>query len=137
MPRPRKRGRNKTKRIPWKIIRKHNRRRQPSSLEKKVYDWLDDDDITFKREKSVGRHIHVDIFLEPKTCIELNGCHWHGCLICNKDLSKDQKAAQIKDARRYHTIRKLGYDIVIFWECEVNEYPLRVRDQIRALAKRK
>lgn len=137
MPRPRKRGRNKGKRIPWKIIRKHNRKRQPSSLEKKVYDWLDDDGIKFKREKAVGRHMHVDVFLEPKTCIELNGCHWHGCLICNKDLSKDQKVAQQKDARRYYLIRKLGFDIVIFWECEVNQYPERVREQLRSLAKGK
>src|SRR3954468_12056397 len=98
MPRPRKRGRNKSKRIPWKIIRKHNRHRQPSSLEKRVYDWLEEDDIPFKKEKAIGRHMHVDIFLEPNTCIELNGCHWHGCMICNRELSKAQKVAQVKDA---------------------------------------
>lgn len=135
MGRPRKRGRNKIKRIPWKIIRKHNRKRSPSSLEKKVYDWLDEDGIKFTREKPIGRHLHVDIFLEPKTCVELNGCHWHGCLICNKELSKDQKQAQIKDAHRYFAIRKMGFDIVVFWECEVNEYPGRVRAQLRTLAK--
>jgi very-short-patch-repair endonuclease len=137
MPRPRKRGKYKGKRIPWKIIRKHNRKRQPSSLERKVYDWLDEDKIKFTREKPIGRHLHVDIFLEPNICIELNGCHWHGCLICNKDLSKDQKVAQQKDARRYHTIRRIGHDVVVFWECEVNEYPDRVRQQLRALAGRK
>lgn len=137
MPRPRRRGSYKAKRIPWKIIRKHNRKRQPSSLEKKVYEWLDDYGIKYKKEKAIGRHMHVDIFLEPKTCIELNGCHWHGCLICNKDLSKDMKVAQMKDARRYHMIRGLGFDIVIFWECEVKEYPERVRAQLKALAGRK
>ena len=136
MPRPRKRGAYKGKRIPWKIIRRANRKRQPSSLEKKVYDWLQEDDIQFKREKAIGRHMHVDIFLEPKTCIELNGCHWHGCLICNKDLSKDQKIAQQKDARRYFLIRKLGFDVVIFWECEVEKFPDRVRQQLRALVKK-
>lgn len=137
MGRPRKRGSNKSKRIPWKIIRKHNRQREPSSLEKKVYAWLEEDNITFKREKAIGRHMHVDIFLSPKTCIELNGCHWHGCLICNKDLSKAQKEAQIKDAKRYFTIRRCGFDIIIFWECEINDYPDRVRNQIRALARGK
>lgn len=137
MPRPRKRGRNKSKRIPWKIIRKCNRQRKASSLEKKVYEWLEEDGIAFKKEKAVGRHLHVDIFLDPKTCIELNGCHWHGCLICNPELSKAQKAAQIKDAKRYFTIRKCGFDIVIFWECEVKEFPERVRQQLRALAGKK
>ena len=113
MARPRKRGRNKLKHIPWKIIRKHNRKRAPSSLEKKVYSWLDEDEIAFTREKSIGRHLHVDVFLAPKTCVELNGCHWHGCMICHKELSKEQKTAQEKDARRYHSIRRLGFDVVI------------------------
>ena len=135
MSRPRHRGRNKLKRIPWKIIRKHNRKREPSSLEKKVYEWLDEDNISYKKEKSIGRHMHVDIFLAPKTCVELNGCHWHGCLICNKDLSKAQKQAQVRDAKRYFSIRRCGLDVVILWECEVKEYPDRVRKTLRALSK--
>lgn len=123
--------------IPWKVIRKANRKRPISSLERTVHDWLEEDGIPFKREKPVGKHLHVDVFLKPNICIELNGCHWHGCLICNRELSKDQKVAQVKDARRYHSIRQLGFDVVIFWECEVKEYPDRVRTQIRALAGRK
>jgi G:T-mismatch repair DNA endonuclease (very short patch repair protein) len=137
MPRPRKRGRNKGKRIPWKIIRKHNRRRPASSLEKKVHLWLDEDGITYTKEKSVGRHLHVDVFLEPNICIELNGCHWHGCMICNKDLSKEQKEAHLKDAKRYFSIRRMGFDVVVFWECEVNKYSDRVRAQLRTLARKK
>lgn len=136
MGRPRKRGSAKSKRIPWKVIRKHNRKRAPSSLEKEVYAWLTKDDIPFTKEKAIGKRLHVDIFLEPKTCIELNGCHWHGCLICNKELTKDQKLAQTKDAKRYYTIRKLGFDIVVFWECEVNSYPHRVREQLKALSRK-
>jgi G:T-mismatch repair DNA endonuclease (very short patch repair protein) len=137
MPRPRRRGSQKNKSIPWKIIRKHNRKRAPSSLEKRVHMWLEADRISFTKEKSIGRHLHVDVFFSPGTCIELNGCHWHGCMICNKELTKDQQNAQNKDARRYHSIRRLGYDVVIFWECEINDYPERVRDQLRALARRK
>jgi G:T-mismatch repair DNA endonuclease (very short patch repair protein) len=137
MSRPRKRGSNKTKRIPWKIIRKHNRRRPASSLERKVYEWLDKDNISYIKEKAIGRHLHVDVFLAPKTCIELNGCHWHGCMICNKEVSDEMKEAHEKDAKRYFSIRRMGYDVVVFWECEVNNYPDRVRTQLRALAGRK
>ena len=137
MPRPRKRGRYKLRRIPWKAIRKHNRRRPPSSLERTVYSWLNEEEIPFTREKAIGKYMHVDVFIAPKTCIELNGCHWHGCQICNKELTKDQKLAQKKDAARYYRIRKLGFDVVIFWECEVKDYPDRVRKQIKALAGRK
>lgn len=133
MGRPRKRGNYKNRRIPWKIIRKHNRKRPASSLEKKVHAWLDEDGITYTKEKSIGKHMHVDIFFEPKTCIELAGCFWHGCPICNKEPTKEQKIAQKKDARRFYRIRKLGFDVVVFWECEVNGFPDRVREQLRSL----
>jgi G:T-mismatch repair DNA endonuclease (very short patch repair protein) len=136
MPRPRRRWRPNKKRVPWKAIRKHNRTRLPSSLERKVYKWLDEEEIPYTKEKSIGKHMHVDVFFEPKTCIELNGCHWHGCLICNKELTKEQKIAQKKDARRYYRIRKLGFDVVVFWECEVNDYPERVRQTLLLLAGR-
>ena len=137
MPRPRRSWRPNKKRVPWRAIRKHNRHRQPSSLEKAVYDWLDEDDIKYVREKAIGKHMHVDIFLpDTKICVELNGCHWHGCMVCNRDLSADQKKAQGKDARRYFAIRKLGFDVVVFWECEVKEFPDRVREQLRTLAKK-
>lgn len=137
MPRQHRRGNIKGRHISWKVIRKHNRRRPSSSLEKTVYEWLEEDGIAFKREKAIGRYMHVDVFFSPKTCIELNGCHWHGCTICNKTLSADQKIAQNNDAKRYYKIRKLGFDIVVFWECEVEKFPDRVRDQLRALAKGK
>lgn len=137
MSRPRKRGMFKSKRrISWKIIRKHNRRRPASSLEKRVYEWLEADDIPFTKEKSIGKYMHVDVFLQPNICVELNGCHWHGCLICNKLLTKDQKLAQSKDAKRYFRIRKLGFDVVVIWECEVNSFPDRVKKQLRALVKK-
>jgi G:T-mismatch repair DNA endonuclease (very short patch repair protein) len=135
LPRPRRRGQSKG-RIPWKVIRKSNRQRKPSSLEKKVYDWLEEDEISFTKEKSIGKFMHVDVFFAPKLCIELNGCHWHGCKICNKELSPNQQKAQAKDAKRYYKIRKLGFDIVVFWECEVHEFPDRVREQLRVLARR-
>lgn len=135
MARSKRSWRPNKKRVPWKAIRKHNRKRPASSLEKTVYQWLDEDGIPFTREKSIGKYMHVDIFLAPKICIELNGCHWHGCTICNKELTKEQKKAQVKDAKRYFRIRKLGFDVVVFWECEVNDYKDRVRNQIRALHK--
>ena len=121
------------KTIPWSAIRKHNRRRPRSGLEKTVGAWLKEDRIRFIREKSIGK-CHVDVFLAPRTIVELNGCYWHGCLICNKKLTQDQKLAQIKDARRYAYFRNRGYDVIIIWECEVNKEPDRVRAMLKALA---
>lgn len=137
MTRPKRAWRPNKKRVPWKAIRKHNRKRPASSLEKTVYKWLEEDEIPFTREKSIGKHMHVDIFLEPKTCIELNGCHWHGCAICNKVLTKEHKIAQNKDAKRYFRIRRLGFDVVIFWEHEIHSNSDRVKAMLKALAKNK
>lgn len=135
MRRSRRYKKTRSPHIPWKAIRKHNRKRKPSSLEKTVQSWLKTDGIKFKSEKAIGNNLHVDIFLEPKTCIELNGCHWHGCIICNDELSEAQLHSHVKDARRYHIIKKLGFDIVVFWECEVERFPFRVRKKLRELGK--
>lgn len=133
MPRITRRQRNHRKRYPAAVIRKRNRRRKRSSLEKKVYQWLEEDKIPFHKEKPIGR-CHVDIFLEPRTVIELNGCYWHGCMICNRELSAKHKLVQSKDARRYGFFRNKGYDVIVFWECEVEKEPARVRKMLRLLA---
>lgn len=117
-----------------KAIRKANRKRKRSSLEVEVYGWLEEDKIPFRKEATIGR-CHVDVLFPPRTIIELNGCYWHGCMICNRDLSHTQKLAQIKDARRYAFFRNRGYDVVVIWECEVDKEPDRVRTQLRAIAK--
>jgi G:T-mismatch repair DNA endonuclease (very short patch repair protein) len=134
MPRARRPFRKRVKRIPLKAIRKANRRRAASTLEKQVYQWLEEDKIPFHREHPVGR-CHVDIFIEPRTAIELNGCYWHGCRMCNRELSVKQVRKQKKDGNRYAFLRKRNLDVVVIWECEVAKEPERVRLILRALAK--
>jgi G:T-mismatch repair DNA endonuclease (very short patch repair protein) len=118
------------------VIRKANRKRKRSSLELAVHAWLKEDGIAFKIEKAIGR-CHVDVFIEPRTIIELQGCFWHGCLICNRQLTHAQKIAQIKDARRFAYFRNRGFDVIAIWECEVGREPERVRAILRALAGKK
>jgi G:T-mismatch repair DNA endonuclease (very short patch repair protein) len=125
----------KRRRIPQSAIKKANRQRKRSNIELLVHNWLEEDKIPYKKERAIGR-CHVDVFLEPNLCIELNGCYWHGCLICNKKPTDKQKIAQIKDARRYAYFRNRGYDVVVFWECEILKYKDRVRDQLRALVRK-
>src|SRR6266852_5483119 len=84
-------------RVPSKVMRKANRRRPASSLEKDVHSILKEEKIPFVKEKTIGR-CHADIFIEPKTVIELNGCYWHGCRLCTKTYSKMQLNALAKDA---------------------------------------
>ena len=130
---PRKKRKHFYKKIPKRAIRKANRRRPPSSLEKKVQDWLTEDGIYFKREFPVGQ-CHVDIFLPPETLVELNGCHWHGCTKCNEKLSHAQLTAREKDARRYAFLESEGFKLVVIWECEVEHFPRKVRRRLRELS---
>ena len=119
-----------------KAIRKANRKRKSSSLEKTVHAWLQEDGIAYRKEATIGR-CHVDLLFAPRTVVELNGCYWHGCMVCNHPLSDAQKIAQIKDARRYAFLRNRGYDVVIIWECEVEKESDRVRAVLRTISKGK
>jgi G:T-mismatch repair DNA endonuclease (very short patch repair protein) len=98
-------------------------------LEKDIYAILREEGIPFTREKTIGR-CHADIFIEPFTVVELQGCYWHGCPKCYKTLSKMQKNAQAKDARRFYFFDKLGFDTQVIWECELEKNPAAVRAKL-------
>ena len=82
-----------------------------------------------------------DIVL-PKyqTVIFVNGCFWHGCPICrhaqvrpkansnywNQKLDRNMQ----RDKETYAALEKLGWNVLIVWECETkksNLSPLGVR----------
>lgn len=121
-----------TKLVPLSARRRHNARRPQTGLEKAVYAMLKAEGISFVREKLIGR-CHVDVFIEPRTIIELQGCYWHGCAACTKKLTKEQKEWQNRDGRRHYILRKLGYDVVVIWEHEVRDEPGRVQAMLRGL----
>lgn len=124
--------RRRKKVFPVSARRKARRHREPSELEKKVYQILDDLQIPYEREKPISR-IHVDIFIEPKYAIELNGCYWHGCESCNRELDPKQQQKHIEDGRRYNFLRKQGYDVIVIWEHEVEENPERVIGMLQTI----
>jgi G:T-mismatch repair DNA endonuclease (very short patch repair protein) len=115
------------------VIRKANRRRPVSGLEKAVHAIMQEEKIPFVKEKTIGQ-LHADIFIEPKTVIELNGCYWHGCPKCTKKYSKMQRTALEKDARRYAFFMRLGFDVHVIWECQVEKDPDAVRAQLKKIA---
>jgi G:T-mismatch repair DNA endonuclease (very short patch repair protein) len=124
--------RSATKVYSLRVKIKANRKRKASSLEKIVYKILQEEEIPFTREKTVGV-CHADIFLAPKTLIELNGCYYHGCTQCFPELSKAQKGFVAKDARRYYFFKKLGFDLHVIWEHEVKDNPDKIRKLLRTL----
>jgi very-short-patch-repair endonuclease len=101
--------------------------------EKQVPTWLKEDGIAYTREKAIGR-CHMDVFIEPNICIEINGCYWHSCESCGADPNGLHRRQQVKDSRRYSFIRSKGFELHVFRECDINNDPDSVRDQIRCLA---
>ena len=135
--RPRKRAsaRKRSGRVPRAAMRKHNKRRAASGLEIAVYQMLDDAGISYQKEKEISL-CHVDIFFPPRTVIELNGCFWHSCAICQKQsLTKTQLAVIQKDANRYAFLKSEGYDVIVIWEHDVRDAPSRVRAMLQAIAR--
>jgi len=113
-------ARRKTRgRVSPNVIRKANRQRKPTGLEKQIHAMLKAEKIPFVKEKTIGR-CHADIFIEPMTVIELNGCYWHGCPKCQKKPPSDmQKKAMASDSRRLAFFKRLGFQVHVIWECEV------------------
>ena len=125
----------RTRRPPARVIRKANRRRPASGLEKAVHAILQEEKIPFVTEKTIGQ-LHADIFISPRTVIELNGCYWHGHTTCNKSLSKMQLTALSSDARRYAFFKRLGFDVHVIWECEVERDPEGVQARLAEIYRR-
>ena len=126
--------RRKTRgRVSTKAIRKVNRTRKASGLELEIHAMLKVQKIPFVKEKTISQ-CTVDIFIAPRTIIELQGCYFHGCQSCSKKLTTDQKKWQAADGRRHHVLRSLGYDVILIWEHEVNKEPERVQRMLKALA---
>jgi G:T-mismatch repair DNA endonuclease (very short patch repair protein) len=116
--------------VPASAKRKARAKRPPSGLELKVYAMLEAEGISFIKEKKLSQ-CTVDIFIEPRTIVELQGCYWHGCLSCTKMLTPEQKKWQVLDGRRHYVLRSLGYDVILIWEHEVDKEPDRVQRMLK------
>lgn len=65
-----------------------------------------------------------------KKVIFINGCFWHGHTNCKKaklphtrtEYWKEKIRKNIeRDSHNIDELNKLGYDILIIWECEINK----------------
>ena len=71
-----------------------------------------------------------DIVLSKyKTVIEVRGCFWHrhpGCKVAttpssNKEYWLKKFASNVaRDQRTEQELKKLGWNIIVIWECEIN-----------------
>ena len=129
--------RRKTRgRVQPRVLRKANRQRKATGLEKQIHVMLKAEQIPFIKEKTIGR-CHADIFIEPNKVIELNGCYWHRHQKCQTRVpSVMQLKSMASDARRYAFFKRLGFDLHIIWECELKQGPEAVRMKLRKIAQK-
>ena len=61
----------------------------------------------------------------------INGCFWHGCPVCDHAKIRPKKNAEYwekkldrnieRDKENYTTLERLGYTVIVIWECETRK----------------
>jgi len=115
--------------IPRSAVRKHNRKRPKSSIEKLVAAWLEADGVPYRCEVKVGK-CHIDIVVGKRGAVELNGCYWHACHRCNPNLDRMQKLKRFRDIHRYQFLGRRGYKLLVLWECDILNRPDETRKKL-------
>lgn len=96
------------------------------------------------RSKLVGK---PDIlFGKAMLAIFLHGCFWHGCPSCKRNLTPKTNAEfwaekrrknQERDVRAEAELRAMGWEVLVFWECEIKKDMPAVVDKIREVRQRR
>jgi DNA mismatch endonuclease (patch repair protein) len=79
-------------------------------------------------------------FPGKKIAIFINGCYWHRCPYCDLPLPKNNAAFWSnkfsknteRDKAKVEALRKLGWDTVTIWECELKT---NIKSQIEKIEK--
>lgn len=82
-------------------------------------------------------------FTRHKLAVFVHGCFWHRCPNCKLELPKSNRAFwrrkfelnQERDERKRVALEALGWDVLEFWECEVERDAARCTQRVaRAIA---
>lgn len=74
------------------------------------------------------------VFPSARVAIFMNGCYWHRCPHCRLRLPKSNRTYWSKkfelnkerDRRKTRELRKLGWTVLIGWECYLKKRPRRL-----------
>jgi len=104
-------------------------------IEKWVEDFLISKNTAFECNKLMYNKFFVDFILKNGLIIETFGDYWH----CNPNIyknSNDYNNMQVcqmkKDALRLAYLKKCGHNVLIIWEHDIKEKPLKVKEIIEA-----
>jgi len=111
--------------------------KKDSSIEVKIQNFLSKfhiEYLTHKYISEITNSYQCDILIPKqetnwviipqKTIIECDGCYWHGCPICNKEMKNWQMEQIEKDGVRTKELIKIGYKIIRLWEHEIRNINL-------------
>ena len=88
-------------------------------------DWEYTGDGSFK----IGPYNPDWICRDQRKIIELNGCYWHGCSVCNYD-NKYRKGKIKRDDKKIKYYKSLGWKVLVIWEHEVNGNIFKLRKDV-------
>lgn len=122
----------------YKKIIKEERAKQifpleDTSIEIKVKGFLEQLNIKFIQHYFIKdiRHSYQCDFFIPKQerinkniVLETDGCYWHGCKECNKELNSKQRSQIAKDNKRNKELIGKGYKVFRLFEHEIKTMDL-------------
>lgn len=76
---------------------------------------------------------------KKKLAIFVNGCYWHRCPKCKPSMPKTHKMFWrvkfkkniARDKKKVRQLRKLGWQVMTIWECEIKRQTNRVVNRIK------
>jgi len=97
--------------------------KQPTSIEKIVYNYLLLKGILFEKQKLINGKFLVDAYIPSlNLVIEADGCYWHSCEKCvdKNKMDNRQRYAKTKDLVITQKLANEGYIVLRFWEHEIH-----------------
>jgi len=97
------------------------RRKEPTSIESKVYEALEKRGIKHHRQYVINKKFTCDVAIpEKKIIIEVQGNYWHANPKQFPNPNKRQREQIKKDRSKKAYLEKCGYKVVYLWESEIN-----------------
>lgn len=81
-----------------------------------------------------------------RLAVFVHGCFWHGCPACKRNLTPKRNAEfwaekrlknQERDARVEAQLRAMGWEVLVFWECEIKKDLPAIVEKIREVRQRR
>ena len=103
--------------------------------ERKVQYILSELNIPFTTHERplVGSNYEVDIMLNNKICIEIQGDYWHGNPKLFPVLDITQQIHKQRDEIKKNLLEKQGYRVIYFWESDINTDLENIKNTIVAV----